>query len=849
MLFSALLMAILIVRMVGYHYTVSDRQQQMFRFMLKASDITKKLISSSECLSLESFRFRNVIDRERLDEFAKNFSDHEPLCAYDYDLGWRATVTEKSFTYVSPAVITTLAFGPGDLVNASDLVILSPIAMNVSITNATDTFMAEVDGQATVWAQGLVNFSAPSRVWALSRNYSPGIPRDAAPVALIGPPICSDDLDEFPVDVHSNADPSRVFGRLDEYQALIFSNSSGYMFLQEHRSDWVEFLRDGKGIVVIDSSFGFWNALFSQNPLSLGFHSSCEVPELSDDCNPESGIYLNTTVPDDLSFVIDRVRGKTPGDAVSNYGLRFETLVDDKLWLLSQFNNTRVKVFDRSDGDDFADYRLGAGQGVYVSGFDADQVGIEASRPVWAIAGDNGGYAWVEGTSLMFPSFGSFAVLAPESSTIVIAGTDAGEYQGGVDFPSQSFTLPKGGMFKVDKTHESGFRWISLNATHPVVVETWSDHGMIQREASPDGEGYQVVTAKAGNITVCAGDMAVSFGDETYLSGSCSRVDQESDSYRFVSDAPFLVIQSLGGDEASHVLEPSASDDEEASAIADRVGADILEADSVTGSYNLFYVYRASYPLALPASRKGVVLLYNSADVFSQFGVPAKPVWSGCTNWTINDGLSLFSSPNNITEAYLEAHPFQGCTFFHTFDTDVGFAVSPDHGLERVVDLAFPAGDPVLSVSLKPYRAGQLEFLDNLGRLVADNIFSSETSYSWEFGSSSESVGPSRRQEITLRVPVAIYYNESKIKPGEVELNVFDGELESFRGMIERACVEDLTEVQEARVSAPFYFEEGSLCQSGSCKRLLCNRTVSVDLNPGFRIIKVVSNETGVYIG
>ena len=853
MLFSALLMAILIVRMVGYHYTVSDRQQQTFRFMLKASDIGKKLVSSSDCLSRETFLYRSVIDREKLDDFVMNYSDTEPLCAYDYDLGWRAKVTEKSFTYVSPALLTTLSSAPGDWMNASELLLMTPYRMNVSLTNSSgQTRLEDVDGIKSIAMDQVVNFSATARVWAISRNYVPQPPRDSASVAVIGAAVCSPDLDQFPSTLYSNTDPSGLFDRLQDYQALLFHNSSGYSFLPSHHGDLVDFLHDGRGIVVVDESFSFWEGVFSDSPhpLALGLHSACEIPELSSDCNLTSGVYFSKTVPAHLALALDQSRGKTPGDVVSMYGIDFRTFVDNRLWLIAPFNNTHVRVADLSDGDDFIDTTLDAGESTVAGGFDSDLVSVHSNRPVWTIAGDEGGYTWLEGSHLLFPSFGSFAVIAPQSSTISVSATTKGDYAGEVNVTPATLTLQAEGVFRVNKTQESGYRWISLNSTLPVIVETWSDHGMIEKLSSLSGDGYETRTMGVGNITICAGAMAVSFGDETYTSGHCSSVRQSAESYRFVSDAPFLMVQTLGGDGADQTVQPQPSDDEEASAIADATGSDMLEPGSASGSYNLFYLYRASYPVTLPASRKGVVLLYNSREVFGQFGVVSHTVFTGCTNWTLNTNASIFSTPNNVTESELEARPFEGCTFYHTFDGQTRLAVSSDHNLERIVDLRFPNGDPVVAASLKPAHTGQLAFVQNLGRLASDNIFSSEASYAWEFGANATSVGPSKRQEITLRIPVAIYYNETKVKPGELELHVYDGELEQFRGAIERSCMEEnVTEVMDARVSAPLSISGGALCQGGSCKRLVCPKNVTVDLNAGFRIIRVSSNETGVFIG
>jgi hypothetical protein len=857
MLFSALLMAILIVRMVGYHYTVSDRQQETFRFMLKASDIGKKLISSSECLSHETFLYRGVIEKEKLDSFAENYSRTEPPCAYDYDLGWRAKVTEKSFTYVSPAVLTTLNFAPGNWMNASELVLITAQPVNITITNSTgESYQEEVLDFRDIPMYQEMNFSSPHRLWAISRNYPEKTPRENTQIATVGPNICYDELDDFILTSYSNADPSGLLSQTDSYQAIVFTNSSDYVFLQDNKNKWKNFLSEGKGIVVFDDNFDVWEDIFDQSPISMGFHSACEIPGLEEDCNLTSGLYLNYTVTQDVAELIDISRGKTPGDLISMYGLNFRTYVYNKLWIIPQFENTQIRITDLSDGDDFADLHLDVGESRYLDGFEHDVVSVEASRPIWTIAGDAGGYTWLQGNDLMFPSFGSFAIIAPHSTTFSITPTDTGDYTGGETIYPSTGTLQEGGMFRLNKTQESGFRWVRVNSTLPVIVETWSDHGMVQKISSHNGNEYEIWTMGLGNITICPGGHAVAIenGEEIYpynpLDPKCSEVSEKKEYYHFTSDEPFLMIQSLGGDGASQIIQPQDGDDIEAAAIAQLTDSEIIESDSQMNSYNLFYIYRATYPVNLPPSHKGVILLYNSPEIFSQFGITAHPVFSDCIDWSINKENSVFSTPLNITEEFLEANPFQGCTFFHTFPVESEFASSPDHDLERIVDFEFRNGEPVMAASLKPYHTKQLPFVKNLAQMVTENIFTKESIKNWEFGSLVYSVGPAKRQEITLRLPVAIYYNDTKVKPGEMELRVVDGEFEQVRGILERVCMENITEITELHISYPFTLEENNtLCQSDSCKTLICPKQISLDLNAGFRIIKVSSNETGVFMG
>jgi hypothetical protein len=723
---------------------------------------------------------------------------------------------------------------------------MSPYAVNMTITNSSgQTYLEEVDQFKRIEMNQMLNFSSPYRTWAVTVNYLNDTPREITQIAFIGSTICPDELQEFSVTYYSDA--SKMFPSIEDHQVLVFSNTTLYIQQPGNAVKLEDFLRSGGGIVALGEELSVWkDSVFLSLPNVTGFHPTSEfIP----DSNLTSGIYFNSTVPTNLPEVVDKVSARTPGDLISMYGLNFRTFVQNKMWIISEFDNTHIRVLDLSEGDDFADLVLNSGENKYLTGFENDYVKVEASRPVWTISGDLGGYTWLQGSHLIFPSFGSFAVIAPKSTTISIAPTNSSDYVNGNDFEPTTVTLAEGEIFRVNKTHDSGFRWISLNSTLPVIVETWSDHGMIQKLAKFNGEKYETMTAGVGNITICAREKAVSFGDEIYLSSRCSEVEDQSDVYTFISDADFLMVQSLGGDEASQIIHPQAGDDDEASAIAQVTDSDLLEQDSPTGSYNLFYIYRAGYPVNLPSTRKGAIILFNPLEVFNQFGVEAIPVSSGCVDWMINLNTTLFYTPNNVTEKYLEANPFEGCTFFHTVSGETNFASSPDHDLERIVDFKSINGEPFFIASLKPYRTKQLSLLENLQDLVSENIFTSDIMYSWEFGSPVSSVGAAKRQEITLRIPIAVYYNETMVKPGELELKVFDGELEKIRGAIERSCLEDVDEVMEMRITAPMTLNNQTLCQSGACSPLLCSKEISLDLNAGFRIIKVSSNETGVFIG
>jgi len=406
MLFSALLMAILIVRMMGYHYTVTDRQQNTFRFMLKATDIAKKLISSDDCLAYSGGAYTEVLDVEKLSDFDSNYFNIEPDCAHDYELGWWARVTEKPFTYRTPVVITSSRFRPGTWLNASQLVLISPYSLNVTVENSTHDFQqVEVAKHATVDYQQIINFTASDRVWAISKNFGNSTPRDSYPIAVIGPPICDSSLDEFQsVDTYPAADVSGLDSKINDYGALIFNNASSYYYLyaEPWSQRWLDFLDDGKGVIVIDEDFSYWDGIEFEE-----YHNNTQI------------IY-HTELPSNLANSIDMSVDNPSADLISVYGMSMLSYVPNKLWIMTPFDNTEIQIYDLDQGEILMQLKLDQFDSKLVSSFENTYIKIESNRPVWTITGDHGGMTWLQAKSMSFPFFGNASLIAFIAESLLI---------------------------------------------------------------------------------------------------------------------------------------------------------------------------------------------------------------------------------------------------------------------------------------------------------------------------------------------------------------------------------------------------------------------------------------------
>jgi len=111
----------------------------------------------------------------------------------------------------------------------------------------------------------------------------------------------------------------------------------------------------------------------------------------------------------------------------------------------------------------------------------------------------------------------------------------------------------------------------------------------------------------------------------------------------------------------------------------------------------------------------------------------------------------------------------------------------------------------------------------------------------WGFGDSGFSRGDSLRKSFRVSIPVTIRYNESFSVPGRMKITIFDGELETFVGFIEKTCITELNDTLEINFHNPIRIEqeEGkyNACMEFMdtivCQRIACSKNI---VFPGIRV-------------
>ena len=108
----------------------------------------------------------------------------------------------------------------------------------------------------------------------------------------------------------------------------------------------------------------------------------------------------------------------------------------------------------------------------------------------------------------------------------------------------------------------------------------------------------------------------------------------------------------------------------------------------------------------------------------------------------------------------------------------------------------------------------------------------------WSFGAKSFSKSKALHQGIITNMPIAIRYSKYDIRPGKIEIEVVDGELEQLSGFVDKVCSQKSSKSTGINfvASYPVYFENSDLCMGfgndKACKQLLCP-TQMEDLKPG----------------
>jgi len=172
----------------------------------------------------------------------------------------------------------------------------------------------------------------------------------------------------------------------------------------------------------------------------------------------------------------------------SAYGKKLLVRVAGELWISALEGPTEVRVWDMSDRDDDATFKLDRFEGweasrnpiLHQEGFDDDIVLISATKPVSVVGGIEARHAFAQmygkdGRDFLFPCFSKVLVHAPDGAQIFLEdrsgnqGSFEGELAAG-EFRVFDFAV----MYKA-RCYAS-YEWAHLRANKPVFVYTIGDN-------------------------------------------------------------------------------------------------------------------------------------------------------------------------------------------------------------------------------------------------------------------------------------------------------------------------------------------------------------------------------------
>jgi hypothetical protein len=104
----------------------------------------------------------------------------------------------------------------------------------------------------------------------------------------------------------------------------------------------------------------------------------------------------------------------------------------------------------------------------------------------------------------------------------------------------------------------------------------------------------------------------------------------------------------------------------------------------------------------------------------------------------------------------------------------------------------------------------------------------------WSFGDLQFSKDKALENEITISIPVVVYYNMSVLIPGTMKITLVSGELEKLVGFIEQTCLAEADGTFDINLHYPVYLkvqdEKNYLCMKfvdeERCQRLTCEKEV-----------------------
>ncbi|MEM5829296.1 MAG: VWA domain-containing protein [Candidatus Aenigmatarchaeota archaeon] len=110
----------------------------------------------------------------------------------------------------------------------------------------------------------------------------------------------------------------------------------------------------------------------------------------------------------------------------------------------------------------------------------------------------------------------------------------------------------------------------------------------------------------------------------------------------------------------------------------------------------------------------------------------------------------------------------------------------------------------------------------------------------WSFGDEEFSEKEALRQVISISSPINVLVDETTIIPGKITITIVDGELEEFRGFLDKSCLTNTDFQDTFTFHYPLSFESSvnKIClEIGGkkiCQRLGCNKKIeSFNLSPG----------------
>lgn len=119
----------------------------------------------------------------------------------------------------------------------------------------------------------------------------------------------------------------------------------------------------------------------------------------------------------------------------------------------------------------------------------------------------------------------------------------------------------------------------------------------------------------------------------------------------------------------------------------------------------------------------------------------------------------------------------------------------------------------------------------------------------WEFGADQFSTSNAFRNSFRYKMPIAIKYSEKDVRPGRIEVQLVDGELERISGILDWTCqMGKLGRMQkssaEIYTTYPIIYDstDGKLCLKTKipiCRKMMCNMEFENMEAPGTYILSM----------